>query len=255
MTNDDEPPTLPDDSPRADTLHPATVAEIERLRTAVLNAEAEQRFGVGHGRRSDLVLAAEEAERTFLNAHGFATYNDYRLRIRRSTVISASSVGGATSTPDASLTEPDDVAADTPTGPDAADVEAESDSAVAVDRAVESLPRPQLDGAPAGAAGEHLHAFASVFVAAVITATDEMVASVIDAAEAQAATTLAQASTQAADITERAERVREAARSVADRTAQHLDTLHAFTADVERLRRTNTTGTLTTTSPTRGATD
>jgi hypothetical protein len=51
-----------------------------------VRAEAEQRFGLLRGKRTRQVAEAEAAEQAFLNEHGFATYNDFRLRIRRSTV-------------------------------------------------------------------------------------------------------------------------------------------------------------------------
>jgi hypothetical protein len=64
-----------------DMLDPGTVDRIEELHAAVLVTEAERRFGRRHtGELGD----AQDEERAFLNAHGFATYNDYRLRIRRS---------------------------------------------------------------------------------------------------------------------------------------------------------------------------
>jgi hypothetical protein len=69
-----------------DVLERGAVNRIEELHGAVARAEAEQRFGVFRGRRSPRLAAAEAVELAFLNQLGFATYNDYRLRIRRSTV-------------------------------------------------------------------------------------------------------------------------------------------------------------------------
>jgi hypothetical protein len=69
-----------------DVLDRATIDTIEELHSAMLQAEAEQRFGLFGGRRSAHLGEAEAAERAFLAEHDFATYNDYRLRIRRSTV-------------------------------------------------------------------------------------------------------------------------------------------------------------------------
>ena len=68
-----------------DVLDRETVDRIEELHAAVAHAEAEQRFGMLRGKRSAHFTEAEDAERAFLNSLGFASYNDYRLRIRRST--------------------------------------------------------------------------------------------------------------------------------------------------------------------------
>ncbi|HVM65908.1 MAG TPA: hypothetical protein VMU14_13670 [Acidimicrobiales bacterium] len=64
-----------------------TIEKIEDLHAAVVRAEAEQRFGLLRGKRTRQVAEAEAAEQAFLHEHGFATYNDFRLRIRRSTVV------------------------------------------------------------------------------------------------------------------------------------------------------------------------
>ncbi len=64
-----------------------TIEQIEELHAAVVRAEAEQRFGLLRGKRTRQVAEAEAAEQAYLNAQGFATYNDFRLRIRRSTVF------------------------------------------------------------------------------------------------------------------------------------------------------------------------
>src|SRR5690242_12737051 len=69
-----------------DVLDRETIEKIEELHAAVVRAEAEQRFGLLRGKRTRQVAEAEAAEQAFLNLHGFATYNDFRLRIRRSTV-------------------------------------------------------------------------------------------------------------------------------------------------------------------------
>src|SRR5579872_3090275 len=69
----------------AESLDSATISAIEALHAAVLKAEAEQRFGLLRGRRSKQLTEAEDAEKEFLDANGFATYNDFRLRVRRST--------------------------------------------------------------------------------------------------------------------------------------------------------------------------
>jgi hypothetical protein len=69
-----------------DVLDRETIEKIEELHAVVVRAEAEQRFGLLRGKRTRQVAEAEAAEQAFLNEHGFATYNDFRLRIRRSTV-------------------------------------------------------------------------------------------------------------------------------------------------------------------------
>ena len=70
-----------------DVLDRETIDQIEELHGAVVRAEAEQRFGLLRGKRTRQVAEAEAAEQAFLNQHGFATYNDFRLRIRRSTAL------------------------------------------------------------------------------------------------------------------------------------------------------------------------
>jgi hypothetical protein len=70
-----------------DVLDRETIEKIEDLHAAVVRAEAEQRFGLLRGKRTRQVAEAEAAEQAFLHEHGFATYNDFRLRIRRSTVV------------------------------------------------------------------------------------------------------------------------------------------------------------------------
>ncbi len=69
----------------AESLDSATISAIETLHATVLKAEAEQRFGLLRGRRTKQLTEAEEAENEFLERNGFATYNDFRLRVRRST--------------------------------------------------------------------------------------------------------------------------------------------------------------------------
>jgi hypothetical protein len=71
-----------------DALDRTTIETIEELHSEVVQAEAEQRFGLLRGRRSAQLADAQAAEEAFLSQHGFATYNDYRLRIRRSTISS-----------------------------------------------------------------------------------------------------------------------------------------------------------------------
>jgi hypothetical protein len=71
-----------------DVREVGVIDRIEELHSAVLRAEADQRFG-SWGRRAALRTEAEAAERAFLDQHGFASYNDFRLRIRRSTVAPA----------------------------------------------------------------------------------------------------------------------------------------------------------------------
>ncbi len=68
-----------------DVLDRETIDTIEELHSAVVQAEAEQRFGLTRGRRPRPPVEAQAAEHAFLAVRGFATYNDFRLRIRRST--------------------------------------------------------------------------------------------------------------------------------------------------------------------------
>jgi len=233
------PPDIVDARP-ADALDPQTVEEIERLRSAVMQAEAEQRFGVGRTKRSELLVAAEEAERAFLNAHGFASYNDYRLRIRRSTVIATANVRDMPRTSDIPTSEPHGLAGEPSSGPDTPSDQPRTDSAADADLTVDAHPPAKTDTAPDDSAAPEFSSLVGTYGTAIMTATDERVAGIIDAAEAQAIDILAQASARAADITEHTERLRDVARAVADHTNQHLATLQAITTDIERLLRTNT---------------
>ena len=83
--NDDNNSGHPEIPVTAESLDAATISGIEALHAAVLKGEAEQRFGLLRGRRSKQLTEAEEAEKEFLDRNGFATYNDFRLRVRRST--------------------------------------------------------------------------------------------------------------------------------------------------------------------------
>ena len=95
--------------PSDDALDPSTVATIEELHTAVLRAEAGRRFG---GRNSHEIDEARSAEHAFLQERGFATYNDYRLRIRRSTVAtSTTAVEGAVNPSEAAVSDSASLAA------------------------------------------------------------------------------------------------------------------------------------------------
>jgi len=237
----DAPAPLDTLDPRpADALDPRTVDEIERLRSAVMHAEAEQRFGVGRTRRTELLVAAEEAERAFLNAQGFASYNDYRLRIRRSTVIATANVGPISAMPDIPTSGPDGVAADTPAESGIPSARPRSDSHAAADLAVDTLPSGRIDAAPQDVEATEFSSLVDAYSTAIATATDERAAAIIDAAEAQATDILAEASARAADIAEHAERLRDVARAVAGHNDQHLTTLHALITDIERLRRATT---------------
>jgi len=88
MAPGDRPAGDGDDAHRMrDVLDRDTIEKIEELHATVVRAEAEQRFGLLRGKRTRQVAEAEAAEQAFLHEHGFATYNDFRLRIRRSTVV------------------------------------------------------------------------------------------------------------------------------------------------------------------------
>src|SRR3984893_5206561 len=88
VTMDHDPDGNASDSHRMrDVLDRETIDQIEELHGAVVRAEAEQRFGLLRGKRTRQGAEAEAAEQAFLHQHGFATYNDFRLRIRRSTAL------------------------------------------------------------------------------------------------------------------------------------------------------------------------
>jgi hypothetical protein len=72
-----------------DVLDAEAINRIEELHSAtVVWAQSEHRFGIW-GKRASSTSEAEAAEQAYLAERGFASYNDFRLRIRRSTVTSA----------------------------------------------------------------------------------------------------------------------------------------------------------------------
>jgi hypothetical protein len=71
-----------DDAPD-DVLDAGTIWKIEQLQGAVLELEGERRFGRSPGRSGELEALQDEVQ-ALLEAHGFTSYNDYRLRVRRS---------------------------------------------------------------------------------------------------------------------------------------------------------------------------
>jgi hypothetical protein len=75
------------EQPTDDVLSVETIARIEELHSTVLWAEKERRFGILRPRRGEELRAAVSAEQDFLNEHGFASYNEFRLRIRRSKAV------------------------------------------------------------------------------------------------------------------------------------------------------------------------
>jgi hypothetical protein len=77
------------EQPTDDVLSVETISRIEELHSTVLWAEKERRFGMLRPRRAEELLAAQSAEQEFLDEHGFASYTDFRLRIRRSKVGAA----------------------------------------------------------------------------------------------------------------------------------------------------------------------
>jgi hypothetical protein len=73
-----------DDAPD-DVLDAGVIWKIEHLHSAVLEMEGERRFG--RSVRSEELTALQAEEQELLEAHGFTSYNDFRLRVRRSTAV------------------------------------------------------------------------------------------------------------------------------------------------------------------------
>jgi hypothetical protein len=83
--------------PPDDVLDADVVKRIEELHTAVLWAENDHRST--RGKRGATPTVAEAAEQAYLAEHGFATYNDFRLRIRRVVVTAEPPQGLAAEPP------------------------------------------------------------------------------------------------------------------------------------------------------------
>ncbi|HVM63613.1 MAG TPA: hypothetical protein VMU14_02045 [Acidimicrobiales bacterium] len=86
-----------DDAP-GDVLDADTIWKIEQLQTAVLELEGERRFGRSSARSGELEALQKEVQ-ALLEEHGFASYNDYRLCVRRARA--ATTVGPPPSAPGA----------------------------------------------------------------------------------------------------------------------------------------------------------
>jgi vacuolar-type H+-ATPase subunit H len=234
-----------------DVLDRETIDQIEELHGAVVRAEAEQRFGLLRGKRTRQVAEAEAAEQAFLHQHGFATYNDFRLRIRRSTALheqepAAALDGGlafhdgidapAASDPreqptDTTGSESDpawarDTDSEHDDGADAApDDERSEEGSEQMGPLPESAPAPaaappvpsfapKADGDHAGAASNDFRRLTEPLFATLQAETDRFVAGRIEAAEKQAADILNRASKEAAEIIGRAAKMHDAMKSL-----------------------------------------
>src|SRR5581483_3965593 len=182
--------------PVDDTLDPPTVARIEALHSAVLAAEAERRFSKFGGRRSQELEDACTAEQAFLEAQGFASYNDYRLRIRRSAPAVAQLVGDAPSTGDETAeTGYDGIACDAECPPGSVEGEASTVPGGGPDRLVTSGPQaaPQAASLQTGPFIAELKRELDAYLADQTEKTDARAAKIVEAASRRGAEMIAQA--------------------------------------------------------------
>ena len=233
----------------SDALGRETIDEIESLHAAAVRAEAEQRFGLLKGRRPQQPTGAEAAELRFLARHGFASYTDFRLRIRRSTVTPAHAtnpvapcddeqvwfaedepISGATGTTPGPRVVESVVDSDSPAhGADMATGSAQAERTQPPDRSESTMPRWDRPTVPSTtdvrALTEPVYAALEAetgrFIASRIDAAATREADIIERASIQAAEILAHAAIEAADLADRAIGDADAAEATAARLILH----------------------------------
>jgi hypothetical protein len=247
-----------------DVLDREAIDKIEALHSAVVRAEAEQRFGLLRGKRSRQLVEAEAAEQGFLEEQGFATYNDFRLRIRRSTISEEPQEAGESSTyvwdddydergffPDGEgePNDPDDhgdtdpeTHADEGTGDHLSPEEGSEDMAPLPEpAAMQAAPPPPMAPPPPipatrpddGAASNlDLRRLTEPLFATLQAETDKYVAARMETAERQAADIVNRASREAAEIIGRAARMHEAVKSLVEDVTRQSETFLGITEDL-----------------------
>jgi hypothetical protein len=240
-----------------DVLDREVIDKIEALHSTVVRAEAEQRFGLLRGKRSRQLIEAEAAEQGFLEEQGFATYNDFRLRIRRSTTAEGGPEAGDSSTlvwdddyderaffpaADPDLDDHGDTEtetrADEGTGDHPSPEEGSEDMGPLPDPApVQTAPPPPIpattprpdDGA---ASNLDLRRLTEPLFATLQAETDKYVSARLEAAERQAADIVNRASREAAEIIGRAARMHEAVKSLVEDVTRQSETFLGITEDL-----------------------
>jgi hypothetical protein len=198
-------------STAGDILDPDTIDMIEELHSAVVRAEAEQRFGLIRGRRTHPPVEAHAAEQAFLAAHGFATYNDFRLRIRRSTARAVDTT-------------------DTLAG-GGSDVTAENSVGRLDDRPPRADVTPADGVESANDLRRRIHALRSAFQ----EDATELISVQIEQVDRQAGLIVGEASKEAADIIGQARRAHEAVAALIKDVTRQAEQLLAATADLSAL--------------------
>jgi hypothetical protein len=218
-----------------DVLDRATIDTIEELHSTVLQVEAEQRFGLFGGRRSARLEEAEAAERAFLAGHDFATYNDYRLRIRRSTVSPP-----APAAPPTAATE--EVAGNSPRDQDET-MDAEAITGVGR-KAPTAAPAGSNPGPPELGAGrpstetqpspqsDEFQTTSAQLLDNVRAEAASWVASRIETLDAQSAEILDRATREAAELVARANGVYEMTQALVDDVTRRAEALVKATSEV-----------------------
>jgi vacuolar-type H+-ATPase subunit H len=240
-----------------DVLERETIDKIEELHGAVVRAEAEQRFGLLRGKRSRSLVEAEAVEQTFLQEHGFDSYNDFRLRIRRSTSLGHPEPAAPTfawdddndhglSTGTAGTETETETETGTDTGADEAFRDPESsqegreqmgplpDPAPAQAAPPPPIPAtaPRGDSDNVASASNDFRRLTEPLFATLQAETDKFLAARIEAAERQAAEILNRASKEAAEIIGRAARMHEAVKSLVEDVTRQSEAFLGLTEEL-----------------------
>ncbi len=187
-----------------------TINTIEELHSAVMRADAERRFGPIRGKRTTAPTDAQAAEQAFLAQHGFATYNDFRLRIRRSTASPADTVDPAAGTDDGMAAEG--------AGARPADLSPPA-----------TVTPPQRDRAETpNEFRRRIEALCGAFQ----NDAEELIAVRLDDVERQAGLIVDQASSEAAEIIGRATRAHDAVTAVVEDVTHQAEHLLAVIGDL-----------------------
>jgi vacuolar-type H+-ATPase subunit H len=240
-----------------DVLDRETIDEIENMHGGVVRAEAEQRFGLLRGKRTRQVAEAEAAEQAFLNKQGFATYNDFRLRIRRSTVEheqqpatvwsndlgfddgfepvgALERIAGSDDSDGPHHTATPDAAHDDERSLEGSEQMSPLPKSAPAPAAPPPVPTfdPKGDADIAGPATADLRRLTEPLFATLQAETDRFVASRIEAAEKQATDIVNRATKEAAEIIGRAARMHDAVKSFVNDVARESE---AFVTVTEHL--------------------
>jgi hypothetical protein len=203
-----------------DALDAEVISKIEELHSAaVVWGQAEHRFGIW-GKRGPSTSEAEEAEQAYLAEHGFATYNDFRLRTRHSTLTLA------LPTP-----PPPPHWAEHPVGNHSEDLEGPPEPGAVSARGDDWDPALSHDGY----AADQLRRRIAPLVAAVQADADRLITLQIEQLELRTAQILSRASEEAAEILHRATQHYDAVLALVEEPLRRTDHLVALTDGISTM--------------------